>query len=294
MQAREMKFMKYGLNVINVWGEREHVRNPAEFLLNLAVAADKAGWDGFFLWDHITWFVPAGMIDSWTMVAAIASQTKKLRLGTTVTPLPRRRPQVVARQLITLDHLSNGRAVLGAGLGGDARDYTAFGEEFNHKLLAEKLDEALDVITRLWSGNAISYHGKHYTLDNVTFLPKPIQEPRIPIWIGGESMGALRRASRYEGWAVVGPAPSAKCEGFSLDLVSKAVEKIKLYRGKDDQFDVVYAMDFPKEEKLIKETLQKADSAGVTWMLEGIYGLRFHAEQALERVKEGPPPSHTL
>lgn len=224
------------------------------------------------------------------MLAAIASQTKKLRLGATVTPLPRRRPQVVARQLITLDHLSNGRAVLGAGLGEDARDFTAFGEEFNRKLLSKKLDEALDVMTRLWSGNIVSYHGKHYTLDDVTFLPKPIQKPRIPIWIGGESMRALRRACRYEGWVVVGPAPSAKYEGFALHQVSKVVEKIKLYRGKDGQFDVVYAMDFPKKEKLVKETLQKADSAGVTWMLEGIYGLRFYAEEALDRVKEGPPP----
>lgn len=281
--------MKFGLNVINIWDKAEHVKNPAEFLLNLAAAADRAGWDGFFLWDHITWFMPAGMTDPWTTLAAIANRTNNLRLGTIVTPLPRRRPQVVARQLITLDHLSNGRAVLGVGLGGDARDYTAFGEEFNYKLLAEKLDEALDVITRLWSGKQVSHHGKHYTVEDVTFLPKPIQKPRIPIWVGGESTGALKRASRYDGWVIGGPAPSANQPGFSLDQLSKSVEKIKHYRGKEDQFDVVYGMEFPEEEKLLKETVQKADSVGVTWMLEGIYGLRFYAEQAMERVKEGPP-----
>lgn len=281
--------MKFGLNVIHVW----NVKNPAEFLLDLAVAADEAGWDGFFLWDHITWFVPANMVDPWMMLSTIASQTKNLRLGTIVTPLPRRRPQVVARQLVTLDHLSDGRAVLGVGLGGDARDYTAFGEEFNYRLLAEKLDEALEVITELWSGEAVSYHGKHYTLDEVTFLPRPVQEPRIPIWIGGESTSALKRVSKYEGWVIGGPAPSVNQEGFSLDQISKAIEKIKRYRGKDNQFDVVYGLEFPKEEKRLKETLQKADLVGVTWILEGIYGLRFNAEQAFERVKEGPP-AHTF
>ena len=277
--------MKFGLNVIHVW----NVENPTEFILNLAVAADEAGWEGFFLWDHITWFVQAPMVDSLTMLAAIASRTKNLRLGTIVTPLPRRRPQVIARQLATLDHLSNGRTVLGVGLGGDPQDYTAFGEEFNYKLLAEKLDEALDVITRLWSGEAVTHHGKHYKVDNVTFLPKPIQQPRIPIWVGGESAGALERASRYEGWVIGGPAPSANEKGFSLEQVSEAVEKIMQYRENDDPFDVVYGIEFPEERQLLKETIQKVDSAGVTWMLDGIYGLRYTKEQALERVKEGPP-----
>jgi alkanesulfonate monooxygenase SsuD/methylene tetrahydromethanopterin reductase-like flavin-dependent oxidoreductase (luciferase family) len=277
--------MKFGLGVIHVW----NAENPAEFILNLAVAADEAGWSGFFLWDHITWFVRAPVVDPWTMLGAIASRTENLRLGTIVTPLARRRPQVVARQSVTLDHLSNGLAVLGVGLGGDARDFTAFGEEFNYKLLAEKLDEALDVITGLWSGDAVTHHGKHYTVDNVTFLPKPIQEPRIPIWVGGESKGALKRASRYDGWVIGGPALAAGEEGLSLEQVSRAVEKIRKYRGVDDPFDVVYGMDFPEDAQLLKETIQKADSVGATWLLEGIYGLRYTKEQALERVKKGPP-----
>lgn len=275
--------MKFGLNVIHVWD------HPADFILNLAIAADEAGWEGFFLWDHITWFMAAPMVDPWITLGSIASRTKNLRLGTIVTPLPRRRPEVVARQLVTLDHLSNGRAVLGVGLGGDARDYTAFGEVFNHKLLAEKLDEALDVITGLWSGETFSHHGKHYTVEDVAFLPKPMQKPRIPIWVGGESTGALKRASRYDGWVIVGPAPSAGEKGLSLEQVSKAVEKIRQYRGKADPFDVIYGLDLPEERRLLEETIQEADSARVTWLLEGIYGLRYTEEQALERVKKGPP-----
>jgi len=279
--------MKFGLNVIHVWD----VENPAEYILNLVVAADRAGWEGLFLWDHKTWSFhgPAPLVDPWTMLAGIATRSKNLRLGTIVTPLPRRRPQVIARQLVTLDHLSNGRAILGAGLGGDARDYTAFGEKFNYKLLAEKLDEALDVITGLWSGEAFTYHGKYYVIGAVTFLPKPIQEPRIPIWVGGESKGALKRASRFDGWVIGGPAPSAGEEGFSLAQVSRAVKRIKHYQKTDKPFNVVYGMEFPEGEQLLKETIRRATSVGVTWMLEGIYGLRYSPEQALERVRRGPP-----
>jgi len=279
--------MKFGLNVVHVW----NVENPAEYILNLAVAADKAGWEGLFLWDHITWSFhgPAPVTDPWIMLGGIATRTRNLRLGTTVTPLPRRRPQVVARQLVTVDHLSNGRAVLGVGLGADARDYTAFGERFYNKLLAEKLDEALDIITGLWSGEAFSYQGEHYVIEEVTFQPKPIQEPRIPIWVGGESTGALKRASRYDGWVIGGPAPSANAKGLSLVQVSDATEKIKQYRNNGKPFDVVYGIEFPEEEHLLEELIQKADSVGVTWLLEGIYGLRYTKEQALERVKKGPP-----
>jgi len=282
--------MKFGLNVINAWSEKyEDVQNPSQFLLELAIAADEAGWEGFFLWDHISfpWVVP--MVDPWMILAAIAGRTKNLRLGTLITPLPRRRPQVIARQLVTLDNLSNGLTVLGVGLGGSDRDFTAFGEDFNPKVRAAKLDEALEVITGLWSGEVVNYHGKHYIVDGVTFLPKPVQEPRIPIWVGGESTGALRRASKYDGWAAVGPAPSANQGGLSLEQVSKAIEKIRQYRGNDDPFDVVYIMDFPEVKQLLRDTMQKADSVGVTWLLEHIYGWRYSREKALERVKKGPP-----
>lgn len=286
--------MKFGLNVINAWSEKyENVQNPSQFLFELAIAAEEAGWEGFFLWDHISfpWVVP--MVDPLTILAAIAGRIKNLRLGTLVTPLPRRRPQVVARQLVTLDHLSTGLATLGVGLGGSDRDYTAFGEEFNYKLLAEKTDEALDVITGLWSGEAFTHRGKHYTIEDVTFLPKPVQEPRIPIWVGGESTGALRRASRYDGWAPVGPAPLANQGGLSLEQVSTAVEKIRQFRDDDDPFNVVYTMDFPEDKQRLWEIIQRADSVGVTWLLEHIYGLRYTREKALERVKKGPPSFST-
>jgi alkanesulfonate monooxygenase SsuD/methylene tetrahydromethanopterin reductase-like flavin-dependent oxidoreductase (luciferase family) len=285
--------MKFGLNVIMAWSSgRQGVENVAEFLLDLAVAADDAGWDGFFLWDHVYFPWEVEMVDSWTVLAAIAGRTKRLRIGTIVTPLPRRRPHVVARQVATVDHLSHGRAVLGVGLGGYDRDYTAFGEEFNYSLLAEMADEALEVITGLWSGESLTHRGKHYEVDGVRFLPKPVQEPRIPVWVGSASAtsrGGLRRAGRWDGWVTGGPSPAAGEKGHTLEEVTEAMGRIRRHRESDAPFDVVYCFDFSEDESVLRDTIQEADSAEVTWMLEGIYGLRYNAEQALERVMKGPP-----
>lgn len=284
--------MKFGLNVIHAWGARNNVDNVSNFILDLAIAADESGWDGFFLWDHLIfqWVVP--MADPWTVLSCIAGRTKNLKLGTLVTPLPRRRPHIIAKQLATIDQLSKGRSVLGVGLGALDIDYVKFGEEFNHRLLAEKADEALEVITGLWSGKEFSYHGKHYTIDEVTFHPKPVQNPRIPVWIGGVSKGALRRASRFEGWAMDGPNPSAgdfDTGGLSFEQVAESVDIIRKYGGNNEPFDVVYSFEFPDEENVLRESISEAESAGVTWMLNSIFGLRCDREEAFDIVKKGPP-----
>lgn len=284
--------MKYGLGVIHAWGERNNVDNVSKFLLDLAISADESGWDGFFLWDHLLfqWVVP--MAEPWTILSCIAGRTKNLKLGTLVTPLPRRRPHIIARQIVTLDQLSNGRAVLGVGLGALDIDYVKFGEKYNHSLLAEKTNEALEIITGLWSGEEFTYHGKHYTVDNVTFHPKPVQEPRIPIWVGGFSKGAIRRASKYDGWAIGGPCPSAgdwDDGGLSFKQVAESADKIRKNRGDDEPFDVVYDFEFPENESVLKEFISKAESASVTWMLDSIFGLRYNKEKAFEIVKKGPP-----
>jgi alkanesulfonate monooxygenase SsuD/methylene tetrahydromethanopterin reductase-like flavin-dependent oxidoreductase (luciferase family) len=282
--------MKFGLSVIHAWSQtRQGVDNSAEFIVDLAVLADKAGWDGLFLWDHLMfqWDVP--MVDPLTTLAAIAVKTKNLRIGTTITPLPRRRPQIIARQLVTIDMLSHGRTILGVGLGAQDLDFISFGEKFQKRSLAEKTDEALDVIERLWSGEKFSYKGKHYQIDSVRFLPKPVQIPRIPIWVGGTSTGALRRSSRYEGWVIGGPSPTANDPGISLEEVADSVLKIKSYRNVIDSFDVGYSLEFPEDESDLISLIHSAELAGVTWLMEGIFGLKFNREEAFERVEKGPP-----
>ena len=158
-------------------------------LAGLAHDAEDAGWDGFFLWDHVlfTMFGNAPIGDPWITLAAMATATERIRLGTLVTPVPRRRPWMLARELTTLDHLSHGRMVLGVGIGEDrfGREYSAFGEPSGAATHAVMLDEGLDVITGLWRGEPFSYSGQHYHVEDVTFLPTPIQRPRIPIWVAG-------------------------------------------------------------------------------------------------------------
>lgn len=175
-------------------------------LAELARRAEDAGWDGFFIWDHINVNWPEQVADPWVALAAIASVTSKIRLGAMVTPLARRHPWKVARETVTLDHLSNGRLVFGAGLGTDIfGELSTFGTAGDDRIRAQMLDEGLQILTSLWSGERVSFAGKHFNFSETQFLPKPVQSPRIPIWIAGTWPHKLpfRRAARYDGVVAV-------------------------------------------------------------------------------------------
>jgi alkanesulfonate monooxygenase SsuD/methylene tetrahydromethanopterin reductase-like flavin-dependent oxidoreductase (luciferase family) len=191
--------MRYAVNVPNFedYGD-------ARTVAGLAADAEAAGWDGFFVWDHLA-FVKAWRLriaDPWVLLTAVALATERLRLGPMVTPLPRRRPWKLARETVTLDRLSGGRLVLGVGLGEPPEDeYGSFGEPTDPVVRAAMLDEGLEVLTRLWSGETVSFQGRHYRVDQVAFQPTPVQRPRIPIWVAGAwpRPGPLRRAARFDG-----------------------------------------------------------------------------------------------
>ena len=187
--------MRHGLCLANI-GAYADPRTVAA----LGEEAEAAGWEALLVWDHLgfVWGPPAA--DPWVTLAAVAARTSSLLLGTNVTPVPRRRPHVLAHQVATLDVLSGGRVVFGAGIGGIASEFTAFGEDADARARAEMLDEGLEVLRLLWSGDRVDHHGRHYTVDGVTLAPRPVQE-RVPIWIGGNSARALRRAARFDGWA---------------------------------------------------------------------------------------------
>lgn len=292
----DLILMKYGLQVITAWSEKgQDVQDCAQFLLRLTVEADKAGWDGVFLWDHLffPWVTPVA--EPWTVLAATSSITERVRLGTNVTPIPRRMPQNLAKQLSTLDHLSGGRVVLGAGLGGTGEggdagpEFSGFGLPSDYVTLGEMTDEALEVITALWSGEQVNYSGRHYTVKEVTFQSTPLQRPRIPIWVGGSSPGALRRAARWDGWVPEGPAPSAGFTGLSVDEVEEKLSVIMEYRTTGAPFDVCYGLEWPNDRKELRTLADNVESAGVTWLLDSIFGLKYSGEEALDRVREGPP-----
>ena len=195
--------MRYGISIPN-FGDWADPRT----MVGLARDAEAAGWDGFFLWDHIRFTAtPVPVQDPWVLLSAIAAHTERLILGPMVTPLPRRRPWVVARQAVSLDHLSNGRVLLGIGIGEPVDlEYAAFGEDPDRKVRAEKLDEALAIIAGLWSGEEFSFTGVHYRLEPMRFAPRPVQQPRIPIIVAGGKKTSERDALKLSFDAVAGGA----------------------------------------------------------------------------------------
>jgi alkanesulfonate monooxygenase SsuD/methylene tetrahydromethanopterin reductase-like flavin-dependent oxidoreductase (luciferase family) len=244
------------------------------FLVELAERAEASGWDGVFLEDYVVFQggPHAPTCDSWTALAAIALRTERLVLGTAVTPLARRRPWVVARQAAAVDQLSGGRVVLGAGLGdvGEhvVRDgsFTHFGEELDPRRRAGMLDEALTIVAGLWSGEAFSFKGEHFTVEEVTFLPRPVQRPRIPIWIGGgyPNPGPTRRAARWDGSMLYG----ARERGREHDLAPDDVRALRAAAG-DREYDVMVGGRARRDDwDAERERLRDLAEAGTAWSCE--------------------------
>lgn len=257
--------MKYGL-ALPTGGDCADPR----FLVELAVRAEAAGWNGVFLEDYVVFQGDsrAPTCDTWTALAAIAVKTERVRLGTSVTPLPRRRPWNVAREAAAVDQLSGGRVVLGAGLGdvGDhvVRDasFTAFGEELSARRRAEMLDEGLEIIAGLWSGEPFTFHGRHYTVEEVTFLPRPVQEPRIPIWIGGgyPNRGPTRRAARWDGSKMYGARQH--------DLAPDDVRALRASAG-NRPYDVMLGGRARSDDvEADRDWIRGVADAGATWWSE--------------------------
>ncbi len=280
--------MRFGLYLPNFGAE-----TSALALAELAREAEKAHWDGFFIWDHIlankNQKLP--MVDPWVALTAVAMQTKRIRFGTTVTPIARRRPWKLARETTTLDNLSGGRLILSVGLGepGDA-EFGVFGEEANPRVRAEKLDEGLDVLNGLWRGRAFSYQGKHYQLDKVTFKPVPVQKPRIPVWVGGfwPNKAPFRRAAKWDG---VIPLNKHGIWIKPLDL-EEMLAYIYSQRTAKTPFDAVIIgarATLGKNVATIRKSLQQLEEAGATWWLQALYLERNSVELLRTAIRQGPP-----
>lgn len=244
--------------------------------VRVAKAAEDAGWDGVFIWDHLAFVWDAPAADPWVVLSAIAASTSRVRVGTAVTPVARRRPHVLAHELATLDRLSNGRVIFGAGLGGSPNEFRKFGEPTDAKVRAEMLDEGLGVMRRLWSGEEVRFAGEHYTVDGVTFAPTPVQE-HVPVWIGGNRAASLRRAARWDGWL----ADSADPTGMTLspDDIARSIEQI----GRGDDFTVAVLGQSDRGEPAAYE------QAGAHWWLENVHDMRGSVDDVLALVGQGPP-----
>jgi probable F420-dependent oxidoreductase len=266
----------------------------AQALADLARDAEQAGWDGFFLWDHITW-EHQPVVDPWVGLAAVAMRTERIRIGTTVTPLPRRRPWKLAREAVSLDHLSGGRLILGVGIGAGRLEWDDLGEETDPKTRGAMLDEALEVLVGLWSGEPFSYEGEFYHLSKAQFLPKPVQSPRIPIWVGGvwPNKPPFRRAAHWDG-----VYPLLQEWGKELELLPEVIAYVQARRKDDAPFDIAFQGETPGDDKTAASAIVAPFAeAGVTWWLESIAPYRFDRgfdevwplEALRERVLQGPP-----
>jgi len=227
-------------------------------LAEIAVAAERAGWDAVFLWDHVLRRPddPQETADVWVAMAAMAVATERVRLGPMVTPITRRRPIKLARECTTLDHLSGGRLTLGLGLGVDTtRELSAFGEVVDARERGARLDEGAELLSRMWLGEEVDFHGEHFMADQVTVLPRPVQQPRIPMWFAarGSARKPVRRAARYDGLY-----PIEVTETDLRAMLDLVVEE----RGSLDGFDVIVRPSEELRYRLLEEL-------GVTWAIMG-------------------------
>jgi alkanesulfonate monooxygenase SsuD/methylene tetrahydromethanopterin reductase-like flavin-dependent oxidoreductase (luciferase family) len=274
--------MRYGIVTANL-GEYADPR----VAVRLAVAAEAAGWEAFFVWDHLgfVWGAPSG--DPWVILSAVAASTTRLKLGLSLTPLARRRPHVVANAMTSLDLLSGGRAIFGAGLGGVPDEFTAFGESDEATRRAAMLDEGLMILDGLWSDETVSHRGQYYAVEGVSLAPLPLQRPRIPIWIGGESPPALRRAARWDGWL----APATSHDGTptmakSPKRIAEMVATIRHHRTATSPLEVAIDGYSETGDPALPCAYQ---AAGATWWLESIHGMRGTLSEMVARVEAGPP-----
>ncbi len=253
-------------------------------LVDLAVRAEAAGWDGVFLWDHV---VPqeAPIADPWTTLAAIAQATTRLRLGPMVTPLTRRRPWVVARHALTVSRLSGGRLIVGAGLGSDeSGDFSRFGEPGSWPARSAMLDEALEILPALWSGRPWHHEGAHYQIDLGQSPPEPYP---IPIWAASSASHprVLRRAAACDGIFPNPPGPALTPD--QLAGILARVHRVRLPAGRD--FDVAVAGNAsPAWAEPARSDLRGLAQAGMTWWMESL--IHFDPlELSLRVVDAGPP-----
>lgn len=268
-------------------------------LATLAREAEEAGWDGFFLWDHLTFmkgFVEP-IVDPWISLTAVAAATRRIRIGPMVTPLARRRPWKVAKESVTLDHYSGGRLILGVGLGYPKdSEFEDFGEDGDDRVRAEKLDEALDIIVGLWQGEPFTYTGRHFHLRDCLFLPRPLQRPRIPIWVGGywPNRPPFRRAARWDG-LLPGRLSLARRKSWTPSMISTTdyraiVSFVSANRTVPEPFDfAIGGYTDGDGGPADAERVGSYAAIGLTWWVENLHGYRGELSQMRRRIRLGPP-----
>jgi alkanesulfonate monooxygenase SsuD/methylene tetrahydromethanopterin reductase-like flavin-dependent oxidoreductase (luciferase family) len=287
--------MRFSINIPN-FGDFADPRTVA----NVAASAEAAGWDGLFVWDHVVHDKvkrrgqPFG--DPWILLTAAALATSRLKLGTMVTPIARRRPEQLARQVANLDVLTGGRVIFCAGLGGPVEDeFGSFGDTTDPVVLAERLDEGLELLQRYWSGKQVNHDGRHYQVRDVTLLPASAQRPRPPVWIGGfwPHRRPMRRAARWDG-AVPLFTDAGHGQMPPLDQVRDLCAYVKEQRPgqTDSPFEIALGGASPPDPAEASDAIASLADAGATWwderQLQDSDDL-YRQIPVLRRIDKGPP-----
>ena len=249
--------------------------------LELALVAERAGWDGVFVWEA------AYGIDAWTLLAAIAARTSRVRLGSLLTPLPWRRPWKVASQVATLDQLSEGRAILTVGLGALAADLPITGEATDLRERADRLDEGIDLIRSLWNGGT-SHHGRFFVLElgrtDQVQIARPVQD-RIPIWVVGlwPREKSMARVLRCDG---IVPQYDVGARDATPDDVRDLRTWLAEHGARSD-LDVISEGETPPDDpRAASDIVAPWAAAGCTWWLETRWEMPHHAPERMTQVRE--------
>ena len=281
--------------------------DPAD-LVRLGTGAEQAGFDGYFLWDHLVHSGGAQgppIVDPWQVLAVVAARTSRIKLGTMITPVARRRPWKLAKEVTTLDVLSGGRVILGVGLGDPAdAEFGLFGEPTDRRVRAELLDEGLELLAGLWTGQPFSHEGKHFTVGPVRFSPRPVQQPRVPIWVGGilrrgdllaraarrvagvqPSSGPVTRAARWDGFVPIHPGRPG--DRATVGEIAAARDTIAGLRGTTADFDIAVWGELDPAGRGAAR-LPGYRAAGATWWLESPGSGPGWMGAVRERLQRGP------
>jgi len=269
--------MKFGLSFPNFGAYAE-----PSVLMDLAIEAEDAGWDGFFPWDHVVVADRMPVADPWVLMAAIAASTERIRFGPMVAALPRHRPWIVARQAVSLDRLSGGRFNLGAGLGFPPREeFGTFGDPEDERVRAEMLDEGLEIILGVWSNRPFGFDGRHYSVVETTFAPPPLQQPRIPIWMAAmlPNRRPVRRAARYDGIYPI----NSDMSPVTPEQVAEVRRLVNEHRSADEPFDIAVGGGPASAQRLTEY-----EEAGLTWYVGGPRPEGEEVHETMAWVREGP------
>jgi alkanesulfonate monooxygenase SsuD/methylene tetrahydromethanopterin reductase-like flavin-dependent oxidoreductase (luciferase family) len=260
----------------------------------LAREAEGAGWDGAFYWDGMAIGEGVPIYDPWVVLAVMGMRTERVRLGLMLTPPSRRRPWKLAREALTIDHLTNGRLVLPVGLGAvDDGGFGKVGEATDRRTRAELLDESLAILTGLWTGEPFSYQGRHYKIDEMTFLPKPVQSPRIPIWVVGvwNRPKSMSRALRYDGILPTFATPENPFRQETPEELAALGQYINEHRTEATPIEIIVEGMTPGDDPVAAAAIvgPRAE-AGATWWIESPWQGPNEPDDLRRRIRQGPPP----